>query len=72
MLTFPLVLTAGIVKINNVGSEAKPLQVYVPNKDSYVISVPAGAAIDIVTQSAGESLTYLAQADKDLTVVMAQ
>lgn len=70
MLTFPLVLSAGTVRINNVGSEAKTLQVYVPNKDSFVISVPAGAAIDITTQSAGETLTYLAQADKDLTVVL--
>lgn len=70
MLTFPLVLSAGTVRINNVGSEAKTLQVYVPNKDSFVISVPAGAAIDIITQSAGETLTYLAQADKDLTVVL--
>lgn len=68
MLTFPLVLREGTIKINNKGKYEKVINVYVPNKDSVNVSIPAGQSVDIITKSAGESFMYLAQADDELSV----
>ena len=66
---FPTSLTAGTVRINNTSTkEDKMISVYVANKDSVPMKIPAGAAIDITTQSAGETFMYLNQADDELTI----
>ena len=70
MLTFPLVLRAGTVKIKNTGKTDKNINMYIPNKDSVMITLPAGQYIELVTLSSGESFCYMMQADNDIKVTI--
>lgn len=67
-LKFPLELKAGTVELKNTGNSDKIVNVYIPNKDSVYITLPAGQSMNVTTLSAGESFTYLSQASEDLTV----
>lgn len=69
---FPVELAAGTVTIVNAGKKAAPLGIYVPNRDTVFVSMPAGKTLKVETQSAGETFMYMSQASDKLTVSFAK
>lgn len=72
MLTFPLELHEGVVEVTNNAKIKKKIYIYIPNKDSLLVSIPAGEVLKVTTKSAGESFMYFSQADEDIDVKYAE
>ena len=55
--------------ITNISERIKAFNVY---RENFNVELAAGDAIEFETQTVGQTLFYLAQADKDLTVAQAE
>lgn len=63
-------LKAGTVTIENKSKKPQNINIYVPNKENMPCTLEAGDKLIVETRSAGETYSYMLQADKDKDIVI--
>lgn len=63
-------LKAGTVTVENKSKKPQNINVYIPNKENMPCTLNPGDKLVVETRSAGETYSYLVQADADLFVTV--